>query len=131
SRRAWSDSLRWWRMTARRRSASASSAGSPALSAAAIAPSYDAMASEMRAARSCARASWSRSAAGRTGMRGPVRMGPLFRVAVTMSLPGDGVVGEVVQPPGHVLREQVIQRQQVAQNVQRVVGVRDLFRQDL
>src|SRR6184192_4434960 len=118
-------------MTARRRSASASSAGSPALSAAAIAPSYDAMASAMRAARSCARASWSRSAAGRTGVRGPVCIGSLCSVAVTVTSPGDGVVGEVVQLAGHIFREEVIQRQDVAEDGQRIVGIRDPFRQEL
>src|SRR5204863_9235195 len=118
-------------MTARRRSASASSAGSPALSAAAIAPSYDAMASAMRAARSCARASWSRSAAGRTGVRGPVCIESLCSVAVTVTSLGDGVVGEVVEPAGHLHREEVIQRQDVAEDGQRIGGIRDPFGQEL
>src|SRR2546430_11039294 len=69
------------------------------------------MASEMRAARSCARASWSRSAAGRPDMRGPVSKRPVFSVAGIATSPGNGVVGEVVQSPGHVLPEEVIQRQ--------------------
>src|SRR6266513_4549116 len=118
-------------MTARRRSASASSAGSPARSAAAIAASYDAMASEMRAARSCARASWSRSAARRPDMRGPVSKRPVFSVTGIATSPGNGVVGEVIQSPGHVLPEEVIQRQYVAEDGQRVAGVRDPLGQDL
>src|SRR5205823_1925921 len=130
SRRAWSDSLRWWRITARRRSASASSAGSLAPSAVAIAASYDAIASEMRAARSCARAPWSRSAAARSEARGPVRKGPVFSVADMATSPGDGVVGEVVQSSGHVLPEEVIQRQHVDQDGQRVGGIRDPLGQD-
>src|SRR2546427_9642293 len=43
----------------------------------------------------------------------------------------DGVVGEVVQLPGDRLREEVIQRQQIAEDVQRVVGVHDPLRQEL
>src|SRR5207237_10358534 len=103
-------------------------AASPGPWAAAIAAWYEAMASAMRAARSCARASWSRSAAGCVRERGSV--GPVSSVAVMAISPRNGVVGEVVQPPGHVLREQVIQRQHVADDAQRIAGVRDPFRQE-
>src|SRR5207302_626634 len=93
-------------------------AAQPAGSAAAIAASYNAAASGMQAARSRARASWSRSAAGRTGARGPVCVGAVTSGAVIVSSPGDGVVGEVVHLPGDLLREEVIQRQQVAEDIQ-------------
>src|SRR5207248_11611889 len=115
-------------MTARRRNASATGAGSRAPSVAAIAASYEAMASEMRAARSCARAWYSRSAAGRPK---PVSKGLIFSGAGMATSPSDGVVGEVVQSPGHVIREEVIQRHHVTEDGQRIVRVRDPFRQDL
>src|SRR5207249_12095839 len=87
--------------------------------------------SEMPAARTCARAPWNSSAAARPEARGPVSKGPVFSVADMATSPGDGVVGEVVQSPGHVLPEEVIQRQHVAEDGQRVAGIRDPLGQDL
>src|SRR5256884_7780447 len=118
-------------MTARRRNASASGAGSRAPSAAACAAWYEAMAWEMRAARSGARGWCSRSAARRPAVREPVSKGLIFSGASMATSPSDGVVGEVVQSPGHVIREEVIQRHHVAEDGQRIVRVRDPFRQDL
>src|SRR5207245_6797206 len=79
----------------------------------------------MQAARSRARASCNRSPAGRTGARGPACPGPGMETAVTTVSPRDHVVGEVVDLPGDVLAEQIVERQQVIEDLQVVRRVRD------
>src|SRR5882672_10205915 len=92
------------------------------------------MASGMHAARSRARASCSKSAAGRAAALGPACPGPGMAAEVICSplpasrslpLPRDGVIREVIDFACDVLAEQVVERQQVIQDVEVVVGVGD------
>src|SRR5207245_10503570 len=79
----------------------------------------------MQAARSRARASCSRSAAGRTGARGPACPGAGTATAVTTVSPRDHVIREVVDLPRDVLAEQVVEGQRVVEDLQVVRRVRD------
>src|SRR6267142_2003838 len=96
-----------------------------------MAASYRSIASGMHPARSLARASCNRSAAGRTapgpGMRGR-RDG---ESNVIRSSPRHRVLGEVVDLPCHPLGEQVVERQQVIEDVQVVVDISDVLGQQL
>src|SRR5438445_606677 len=130
SSRASADSPRWWRTTARRRSASANTACSSASSAAAMAASYDATASGIWAARSRARASCSRSAAGRTGARGPACPGSRSGVTVTAASPGDSIVREVVdQRRNHPGVWKIVRGLVLEDDVKGAIRVHDLLRE--
>src|SRR2546426_12145644 len=85
----------------------------------------------MQAARSRARASCSRSAAGRTGARGPACPGAGIETAVTPASPRDDVVREVLDLPRDVLAEQIVEGQQVIEDLQVVRRVRDPLGQQL
>src|SRR5882672_2166044 len=98
------------------------------------------MASGMHAARSRARASCSKSPAGRAAALGPACPGPGMATEVICSplpapsslpLPCDGVIREVIDFAGDVLAEQVVERQQVIEDLQVVGRVRDALGQQL
>src|SRR5690349_24194483 len=82
----------------------------------------------MHAARSWARASCNSSAAGREATRGPACG---LETAVTSASPRDHVGRKVVDLPGDVLAEQIVERQQVIKDLQVVRRVRDVLRQQL
>src|SRR5690242_17323808 len=83
---------------AKRRNASASTARSPAGSAAAIAASYRSIASAMQPARSCSRAAPSAS-------------------------PGDGIIGKMSELTRDLVCEEVVYRRQQLQDGQGVAGI--------
>src|SRR5437867_2323422 len=114
-------------MMARRRSPSDSTACSPVASAAAIAASYDAAAPAIHTARSKARASISRSGAGRGGAPGPACPEAIFSEAVMTTSPGDGVVGEMGQPPRDLLRAGVVRRRHIIDDCEKVGRVCDFL----
>src|SRR5437870_2586936 len=91
------------------------------------------MASGIHAARSRLRASCSNSAALRptAGAGGATRAEPGTATAVTTRSPCDHVIGEVIDLTGDVLAEQVIERQQIRDDVEIVIRIRDALWQQL
>src|SRR6267378_8067190 len=94
------------------------------------------MASGMQAARSRSRASCNKSPAGRAGALGPARPGPGIETAViclpsSVVLPRDDVIGEVIDLTRDAPGEEVVERQQVRQDVETAVRVRNPLGQQL
>src|SRR5258708_1912929 len=106
---------------ASRRSDSESTASFPAIVALSMAEPYDAMASAVRPARSCSRPARSERAA--CPSTGGVNDGTFVVISAS---PGDCIVGEVNDLPGHCLRRAIGDRGQIIEQVQEVVDVGNL-----